>query len=69
MRNTLRGSPAYGRIRGALGALYIVLGGTVIAQMLHGVGLRFEAMPGLVFGAAMIGLGVLRLRSLGNAPR
>lgn len=63
MKRSLRSSPTYTRIRAGLGVVYVALGAIVILQMLHGVGLRFEAVPGLVFGAAMIGLGTLRLRS------
>jgi hypothetical protein len=62
MRRLVR-SKGYARVRFALGFLYIGFGALIIAQMLHGVGPRFEAVPGLVLGAAMIGLGALRVRA------
>jgi hypothetical protein len=52
----------YERVRFALGFLYAGFGALIIAQMLHLVGLRAEAIPGFALGAAMIGLGVLRVR-------
>jgi hypothetical protein len=51
------------RIRGVLGLFYIVLGIVIGSQILHQVGLRFEAFPGVVLGLAMISLGVVRIRS------
>lgn len=66
MRSFVR-STGYARVRFGLGFLYVACGAVIIVQMLHGVGLRFTAAPGLVLGAAMIGLGALRLR--GGWPR
>jgi hypothetical protein len=62
MRRLVR-TKGYARVRFSLGFLYIGFGALIIAQMLHGVGLRFEAVPGLALGAAMIGLGVMRIRA------
>jgi hypothetical protein len=56
-------STGYARVRFALGFLYCGFGAVIIVQMLHGVGPRFPALPGIVLGAAMIGLGVLRIRA------
>jgi hypothetical protein len=56
-------SKGYARVRFSLGFLYVGFGALIIAQMLRGVGLRFEALPGLVLGAAMIGLGGMRIRA------
>ncbi len=56
-------SKGYARVRFALGFLYVAFGVLIIAQMMHGVGLRLEALPGLALGAAMIGLGALRIRA------
>lgn len=59
---TFTRSTGYARVRFGLGFLYVGCGAVIVVQMLHGIGLRFPALPGLVLGAAMIGLGVLRLR-------
>jgi hypothetical protein len=56
-------SATYARIRFGLGFLYAALGAMIIVQMLHGVGLRPEALPGLALGGAMILLALLRLRA------
>ncbi|MFN2462084.1 MAG: hypothetical protein ABR591_15630 [Candidatus Velthaea sp.] len=56
-------SDAYAKTKFALGFFYIVFGAIVIVQMLHGVGLRLEALSGLVLGAALIGLGAVRIRA------
>jgi hypothetical protein len=61
MRRFVR-SKGYARVRFAFGFLYIVFGALIIAQMVHSVGLHLEALPGLALGAALIGLGALRVR-------
>ncbi|MDQ6826372.1 MAG: hypothetical protein M3Z14_04125 [Candidatus Eremiobacteraeota bacterium] len=53
-------SAAYGRFKLLNGALFIALGALVLAQMLHGIGFRLEALPGILLGLALIGLGVVR---------
>jgi hypothetical protein len=62
MRRLVR-SKGYGRVRFALGFLYVAFGTLIIAKVLSGWGLRLETLAGLVLGAAMIGLGVLRIRA------
>jgi hypothetical protein len=47
--------------RGALAAAMIVIGAVVTVRVL-GYGVRIETLPGIVLGAAMIALGVHRLR-------
>jgi hypothetical protein len=55
-------SLGYARVRFALGLLYIGFGILIMGQMVRGSGLHSQAIPGLVLGAAMIGLGFLRVR-------
>lgn len=57
-----RRSKAYDIFKVLNSLLFIVLGVVIVAQMAHGVGLRFEAVTGYVLGAALIGLGTVRLR-------
>jgi hypothetical protein len=57
----------YIRVRGVLGVLYVLLG-VVIAGQLLARGLRFETVVGLIFGAAMIALGILRVRAAWGRP-
>lgn len=47
-------------VRGVLGVALVICG-TIIIVRVAGLGLRFESLPGLVLGAAMIALGVHRL--------
>jgi hypothetical protein len=56
----MRNSKAYARFKTANSVLFIILGAAIVYQMFHTVGLRFEAVPGLVLGAAMLALGVHR---------
>jgi hypothetical protein len=56
-------NPAYVRARGVLGVLYIGLGLIIAVEILHRVGPRFEALPGVVLGVAMIALGIVRIRA------
>lgn len=44
------------------GLVFIALGIFIIAEFVHALGLRLEAVSGYVLGAALIGLGVHRLR-------
>lgn len=55
------------RFKAANGLLFILLGAVIFARMLLGVGLRFEAVPGLILGAAMCALGVHRTMLLWRA--
>lgn len=56
-------STGYARARGVAGLFYIVCGCLIGFQIIHGVGLRFEALPGTALGAAMIALGIVRIRA------
>ena len=48
--------------------LFIVLGAIVMAQILRVAGMRVEALPGAVLGAAMIALGLYRTFGSRRAP-
>jgi hypothetical protein len=61
--NRLNNSPAYGRVRGIFGLLFIGLGALIVFQIAHGVGFRLESIPGLLLGAAMMMLGYVRVRN------
>ena len=62
-------SRGYGRFKFFNSVIFIALGVLIIAQMAHGIGLRFEALSGYVLGLALIALGVFRLRTFLRAPR
>lgn len=48
------------RFKAVNGILFIILGAAIFIRMLMGAGLRFEAIPGLILGAAMCALGIHR---------
>jgi hypothetical protein len=56
----MRNSKAYTGFKSVNSVLYIILGVAIVVQMLRTVGPRFEAVPGLILGAAMFALGVHR---------
>jgi putative effector of murein hydrolase len=56
----MRNSKAYARFKAANSILFVVLGAAIVYQMLRTVGLRFEAVPGIILGAAMFALGIHR---------
>jgi hypothetical protein len=57
---SLQCSKGYARFKAVNGVLFIVLGGAIVVRMLAAVGLRFEAVPGLILGLAMLALGAHR---------
>lgn len=61
MRRFVR-SDAYARARLVSAAFFIVFGAIVFVRTLAVAGLSLSAMPGTVLGAAMVGLGALRVR-------
>ena len=65
----LTGSRNYTRVRGVFGVLFIVLGALIVFQIAHGVGIRLEAVPGLLLGTAMIVLGYVRIRAAMTAGK
>lgn len=56
-------SAGYARVRGVFGAFFILFGLLIGYQILRGVGLRFEALPGVVMSVALIALGAIRIRA------
>jgi hypothetical protein len=71
VRGGFSNSPGYARARGVFGIFFIVLGGLIVFQIVHGVGLRLEAIPGILLGVAMMLLGYVRIRnamSIGKPP-
>lgn len=60
-------SPAYGTAKLINGILFVLLGAFIVAQIAHGVGWRLEAIPGIALGAALAGLGAVRLISAARA--
>ncbi len=68
-RRSITQSPAYVRARGVFGVLFVVLGAFIIVQIVHGVGLRVESIPGVLLGAAMIALGYVRIRGVFSAGK
>jgi hypothetical protein len=62
MRGGLSQSRTYARARGVFGVFFILLGGLIVFQIVHGVGLRLESVPGILLGLAMMVLGYVRIR-------
>lgn len=58
----MRNSKVYAGFKTFNGMIFIVFGVLIIVQMVRIVGFRFEALSGLALGAALIGLGVYRMR-------
>ncbi len=58
---SFRQSKAYVGFKAFNGLLFIVLGAAIFVQVARIAGARFEAIPGLVLGAAMFALGVYRM--------
>ena len=56
-----RSSKAYVGFKAVNGAIFIVLGAAIVWQVARVAGMRFEAIPGLILGAAMFALGAYRL--------
>jgi len=56
-------SVGYARFKFLNGFVFIALGMLVVVQLLRGAGLRWEALSGYVLGAALVGLGLVRLRT------
>jgi hypothetical protein len=64
MRRFIR-SVGYARVRGALGVLYVLLGTIILVRTCTPLtALNFTKISPLVLGAAITGLGILRIRDL-----
>ena len=56
-------STGYARIRAGMGTLYITFGVTIFAQTFHTFRTHpAAALPAIALSAALVGLGVLRVR-------
>ncbi len=55
-------SDGYLRFKLVTGAIFVVLGAILIGRTLSATGPRFEAIPAVVLGLALIGLGYVRYR-------
>jgi hypothetical protein len=58
---SFRQSKAYVGFKAFNGVLFIVLGAAILVQVARVAGARFEAIPGLILGAAMFALGAYRI--------
>ena len=56
-----RQSKAYVGFKAFNGLLFIVLGAAILIQVVRFAGVRLETIPGIVLGAAMLGLGLYRV--------
>ncbi len=65
----LVGSGAYARAKIYSGGLFVVFGTTIVVRMFSVAGPHVTALPGVVLGCAMIGLGALRIRDARAASR
>lgn len=65
----MRNSKIYAGFKTFNGAVFIVLGAVIVFQIIRIVGFRFEAFSGLVLGAALIALGLYRLREFARSRR
>ncbi|MBV9103892.1 MAG: hypothetical protein JO060_09885 [Candidatus Eremiobacteraeota bacterium] len=68
MRRLVR-SRAYARTRAVTGALFIALGAAIVVRTLLMLGLDLREIPALVLGAALIVLGLLRVRDYATLRR
>jgi hypothetical protein len=66
---SFRQSKAYVGFKAFNGVLFIVLGAAILVQIVHFAGLRLEAIPGIILGAAMLGLGLYRIAMMVRARR
>jgi hypothetical protein len=55
-----RQSKAYVGFKAFNGVLFIILGAAILVQVARIAGLRFEAIPGVILGGAMMALGLYR---------
>ncbi|MDQ2681019.1 MAG: hypothetical protein M3Y21_08370 [Candidatus Eremiobacteraeota bacterium] len=56
------GSPGYGYFKLLMSAAFVVMGVVLIVRIFW-FGISFSILPGLILGVALIGLGVVRIRT------
>jgi len=66
---SFRQSKAYIGFKAFNGLLFIVLGAGILVQIVRVAGPRLEAIPGIILGAAMMGLGTYRVVLMVRARR
>ena len=55
-------SPAYVKVRAVTGTIFFALGALIVVRTVATIGLGLPALVPLVMGAALMGLGALRVR-------
>jgi hypothetical protein len=58
---SFRQSKGYVGFKAFNGLLFVVLGAAILVQIVRYAGLRLESIPGIILGAAMLGLGLYRI--------
>jgi hypothetical protein len=58
---SFRQSKAYVGFKAFNGLLFAVLGVAILIRIVSYAGLRLETIPGIILGAAMLGLGLYRI--------
>lgn len=62
-------SETYVRARLVTGALFILLGASILVRTIAETGVQFKALPAYVLGLAMVALGAFRFRDFIAARR
>ncbi|MGH7728503.1 MAG: hypothetical protein ACREM2_06915 [Vulcanimicrobiaceae bacterium] len=62
-------SRTYGRWRAANGSLFVVCGAAIAIRTAMIVGASPSAIPAYVLGAALVALGIVRIRGYLRSPR
>jgi hypothetical protein len=58
---SFRQSKAYVGFKAFNGVLFVILGAAILVQIVRIAGVRLEAIPGIILGAAMMALGAYRI--------
>ncbi|HET9392082.1 MAG TPA: hypothetical protein VFO29_00980 [Candidatus Rubrimentiphilum sp.] len=58
---SFRQSKTYVGFKAFNGLLFIALGAAILVQVVRFAGVRLETIPGIILGAAMLGLGLYRV--------
>jgi hypothetical protein len=57
------------QVRGVIGGFFVLFGLVIAGQILYKIGLDWRAVPGVALAAAMIALGVVRIRAALTLPK
>ncbi len=66
---SLRRSKGYAGFKALNGLLFFVFGAAILVQIVRAAGVHFDAIPGVILGLAMMGLGLHRTVLLVRARR